>query len=79
MQAADASKPPMPFAVGKKTYEYCNTRDSCGMHGMLALHVGMHIRLLHARDEKKTLVKDAEGEIVRIKPHADDQVAVKEF
>ena len=42
------------------------------MRGMLALHVGMRIRLLDALDEKKTLVKDAEGEIVRIEPHPDD-------
>ena len=42
------------------------------MHGMLALHLGMRIRLLDALDEKKTLVKDAEGEVVRIEPHPDD-------
>ena len=48
------------------------------MHGMLALHVGMHIRLLDSFDEKETLVKDAEGEVVRIEPHADDQLAVEE-
>ena len=40
---------------------------------MLALHVGMRIRLLDALDEKKTLVKDTEGEIVRIEPHPEDQ------
>ena len=53
-----------------------NPKDSGGMHGMLALHIGMRIRLLDALDENKTLVKDAEGEIVRIVPHAADQKAV---
>ena len=43
---------------------------------MLALHIGMRIRLLDALDENKTLVKDAEGEVVRIVPHAADQMAV---
>ena len=43
------------------------------MHGMIALHVGMRVGLLDALDEKKTLVKDAEGEVVRIEPHPDDR------
>ena len=55
-----------------------NPKDSGGMHGMLALHVGMRIRLLDALDEKKTLVKDAEGEIVRIEPHPHDRAMLDE-
>ena len=55
-----------------------NPKDSGSMHGIIALHIGMRIRLLDALDEKKTLVKDAEGEIVRIEPHDIDQDAVPE-
>ena len=43
------------------------------MHGMLALHVGMRIRLHDAFHEDKTLVKGTESEIVRIEPRADGQ------
>merc|ERR1712078_927348 len=42
------------------------------MHGILPIHLGMRVRLLDALDHKKTLVKDAEGEIVRIEPHEED-------
>ena len=73
VQAADVSKPTMPLAAAKKLMNVANPKDSGGMHGMLALHVGMRIRLLDALDESKTLVKDAEGVVVRIEPHADDQ------
>ena len=78
VQASDRAKPPMPVKDAKKLMNVANPKDSGGMHGMLALHIGMRIRLLEALDEKKTLVKDAEGEIVRIEPHEDDQVAVEE-
>ncbi len=78
VQAADVSKPPMPLSVAKKLMNVANPKDSGGMHGMLALHVGMRIRLLDAPDKKKTLVKDAAGEIVRIEPHADDLLAMEE-
>jgi len=73
VQAADVTKPTMTIAAAKKLMNVPNPKDSGGMHGMLPLHVGMHIRLLDALDKKKTLVKDAEGEIVRIEPHADDR------
>ena len=45
---------------------------------MLALHLGMRVRLLDALDEKKTLVKDAEGEIVRIEPQPEDEAKMEE-
>ena len=47
------------------------------MHGMLSPHVGMRISLLDVL-EKNTLVKDAEGEIVRIEPHLDDRTKLDE-
>ena len=78
VQAADASKPTMPLDTAKKLMHVPNPEDTGGTHGMLAVHVGMRVRLLDALDENKTLVKDAEGEIVRIVPHADDHHAMKE-
>ena len=78
VQAADVSKPTMPVAAAKKLMNVANPKDSGGMHGMLPLHVGMHVRLLDALDKKKTLVKDAEGEIVRIEPHPDDRAKLDE-
>ena len=78
VQAADVSKPTMPREAAKKLMNVANPKDSGGMHGMLALHIGMRLRLLDALDENKTLVKDAEGEIVRIVPHADDQTRMED-
>jgi len=78
VQAADVSKPTMPLAAAKKLMNVANPKDSGGMHGMLPVHVGMRIRLLDALDEKKTLVEDAEGEVVRIEPHEDDQTTMEE-
>ena len=48
------------------------------MHGMLALHLGMRVRLLDALDEEKTLVKDAEGVVVRVEPHPADKQLLEE-
>ena len=36
------------------------------MHGMLAVHVGMRVRLLDHIDQQHGLVKDAEGTIVEV-------------
>ena len=47
------------------------------MHGMLAAHLGMRMRLLEALDTKQMrLVKDSEGVIVHIVVHPDDQELV---
>ncbi len=78
VQAADMSKPTMPVEAAKKLMNIANPKDSGNMHGMLALHIGMRIRLLDALGERKTLVKDAEGDIVRIEPHPDDQQRMEE-
>ncbi len=59
VQDADVSKPTMPLAAAKKLMNVVNPKGSGAMHGMLALHIGMRIRLLDALDEKKTLVTDA--------------------
>ena len=68
----------MPVKHAKKLMNVVNPKDTGIMHGMLALHVGMRIRLLDALDERRTLVKDAEGDIVRIEPHPDDQQRMEE-
>ena len=78
VQAADVSKPAMPIAFAKKFMNVANPKDSGDMHGLLALHLGMRIRLLDALDKKKTLVKDAEGEIVRIVPQDGDAKAMED-
>ena len=78
VQAANMSKPTMPVEAAKKLMNIANPKDSGNMHGMLALHIGMRIRLLDALDEKKTLVKDAEGDIVRIEPHPEDRARMEE-
>ena len=64
VQAADITKPTMPITTAKKLMNVANPSKCGGMHGMLALHVGMRIRLLDALDEQKSLVKDAEGELI---------------
>ena len=48
------------------------------MHGLLAVHLGMMIRLLEALDLANGLVKDAEGQIVDIVVNPLDQEAVDE-
>ena len=78
VQAADVSKPTMPLATAKKLMNVPNPSKSGGMHGMLALHVGMRVRLLDALDEQKATVKDAEGVLIRIEPHLDDQSKMDE-
>lgn len=66
----------MPTAVTKKLVNIPNRKDSEGMPGMLALHVDMRFRLLDAPDEKRTLVKDVEAEVVGFVPHAFDEQEV---
>ena len=78
VQAADVSKPAMPITFAKKLMNVPNPKDSGNMHGLLALHLGMRIRLLDALDKNKTLVKDAEGEIVRIVPQDGDAKAMED-
>ena len=45
---------------------------------MLAVHVGMRVRLQDVLDKNKTSVKDAECEIVRIESHAVDHNAMEQ-
>ena len=73
VQAADVSVPPMPTDLAKKLMNKANPKDTGMMHGMLAVHMGMKIRLLEALDVSRGLVKDAEGEVVHIACHPSDQ------
>ena len=77
LQAADACKPLMPTDLAKKLVTTTNPGNTGLMHGMLPLHVGMHVRLLDHKDKPKGLVKDATGEVVRVEidPRDADLVA----
>ena len=74
VQAADAAVPPMEKRAGAKLLNQPNPKDTGGMHGMLAVHLGMRIRLLQALDHENGLVKDAEGDIVNVVVNPLDQI-----
>jgi hypothetical protein len=76
IQSADSSSPRMSVDKAKKLMNRANPRNTGGMHGMLAVHVGMKIRLLEAQDLNNGLVKDAEGEIVQVVPNTMDTAAI---
>ena len=78
LQAADASTPPMPVDMAAKLMNKAAPRETCGMHGLLPVHLGMHVRLLEALDLGNGLVKDAEGEVVHIVPNELDEDMVSE-
>ena len=46
LQAADVSKPIMSVDMAKKLMNKANPGETSRMHGMLTLHLGMHVRLL---------------------------------
>ena len=66
IQSADTSTPPMPMADAAKLMNKASPRDTGGMHGLIAVHVGMRIRFLEALDLSNGLVKDSEGDVVEI-------------
>ena len=66
LQAADTCTPRMPLDLARKLASVTNPGKTGEMHGMLPLHVGMHVRLLDHLDKGKGLVKDAEGEVVHV-------------
>ena len=76
LQAADVASPLMPRDLAAKIMNVTNPKGTGGLHGMLPVHVGMHIRLLAPLDLSQGLVKDAEGEVVQIVPHPADQALV---
>ena len=66
VQAADRSAPKMDRKLAAKMMNCANPKNTGGMHGLLLVHVGMRIRLLEALDLQSGLVKDTEGQIVRV-------------
>jgi hypothetical protein len=77
VQSADHSTPVMSVETAKKLMNKANPRKTGGMHGMLPVHVGMKIRLLEAQDLGNGLVKDAEGEVVKVVPSLKDLEAIQ--
>ena len=76
IQAADRAQPPMPRADAAKLMNHYNPHDTGGMHGILAVHLGMRVRLTELIDKIHGLVKDAEGTVVRIEADPRDQDAI---
>ena len=70
------SLPALPVDLATKLVNQVNPGVTGGIHGMLPLHAGMRIRLLEHLDLDRGLVKDAEGEVVRVavNPRAGEEV-----
>ncbi len=66
IQASDKTDPKMTKETYAKLLNHYNPFETGSMHGMLAAHVGMRVRLLETLDKKTGLVKNAEGTIVKI-------------
>ena len=47
------------------------------MHGMFQVHLGMKVRLTDSLSKELGLVKDAEGVVVHISAHPDDEEMVR--
>ena len=60
-------------AHGGEAHEQSQPKNTGGMHGILPVHWGMHVRLLEALSINDGLVKDAEGEIVEVVVNPLDQ------
>ena len=63
----------MPKDVAKKLMNKANPKDTGNMHGMPSLHLGNRVRLLEASSINQSLMKDAEGIVVHITVHPEDQ------
>ena len=72
LQAADQSSPPMEKKEAAKLLNHYNPHETDGMHGMFLLHSGMKVRLTDSLCKEKGLIKDAEGVVVHITEHPDD-------
>ena len=76
IQAADRAQPPMPRADAAKLMNHYIPHDTGGMHGILAMHLGVRVRLTELIDKRHGLVKDAEGTVVRVEADPRDQDAI---
>ena len=61
LQAADTSTPALTRDMAAKLMNAYNPQETGHMHGLLALHEGMQVRLLVALDKDRGLVREAEG------------------
>ena len=77
LQAADQSSPPMEKNEAAKLLNHYNPLETGGMHGMLLLHLGMKVGLTDSLCKEKGLVKDAEGVVVHITEHPEDEDLVR--
>ena len=77
LQAADQSSPPMEKKEAAKLLNHYNPLDTGGKHGMLLLHLGMKVRLTESICKEKGLTKDAEGVVVHVTVHPDEEDLVR--
>ena len=77
LQAADQSTPRMDKKDAAKLLNHYNPHDTGGMHGMFQVHLGMKVRLTDSLCKELGLVKDAEGVVVHISAHPDDEEMVR--
>ena len=66
LQATDTSTPVMTRDMAAKLMNAYNPQETGHMHGILALHEGMQVRLFVALDKNRGLVREAEGVVVQV-------------
>jgi len=80
LQAADQASPPLEAQEAANLANQYNPHETGGMHGMLLLHLGMRVRLTESICKAKGLVKDAEGVVMKIVVHPqDEEMAAEAF
>ena len=76
LQAADQTTPRMDKKDAAKLLNHYNPHETGGMHRMFQVHLGMKVRLTDSLCKELGLVKDAEGVVVHISAHPDDEEMV---
>jgi hypothetical protein len=76
LQAADTASPPLTREMTAKLLNHYNPHETGHMHGMFAAHLGMRVRFLAPLDKTKGLVQEAEGVVVHIAVHPQEQDSV---
>lgn len=76
LQAADSATPPLTKENCAKLFNHYNPYETGHMHGFLAVHLGMKVRLLVPLDKQKGLVQEAEGVVVHVAVNPKDQARV---
>ena len=78
LQAADSATPPLTKESCAKLLNHYNPYETGHMHGLLAVHLGMRVRLLVPLDKRRGLVQEAEGDVVQVAVNPKDQARVDE-